>query len=83
MAYGICYEIRLYANFAVDAENEHDALEIADNLLQSDDFRMDKLIPALDDPWQWGDALGDCKVYVDEGYEDGDPVLDVSKYIKE
>ena len=83
MAYGICYEVRLYANFAIDAGSEKGALDKAYELLDSDSFRENVLIPQLDDPYQWGDSLADCKVYVDMGYEDGDPVLDTSKYIKE
>ena len=80
MAYGVCYEVRLYAHFAIDAESEHDALEIAGSLLYSDDFRERRLVPALDDPYQWGDALNDCVVYSDGDYDGSYPVLDADEY---
>lgn len=83
MAYGVCYEVKLYAHFAIDAECEHDALEIAESLLFSDYFRELKLVPALDDPWQWGDALNDCMVYPDRDYDGSYPVLDVSEYVRD
>lgn len=83
MEYGITYKIELFANFAIEAESERDALRIGYELLDNDTFRVSKLIPAFDDPFQWGDALADCGVSIDTGYEDGDLVLNVSDYIEE
>ena len=66
----ICYEIRLYAHVTVESDSDDDAIDIGERLLDSDEFREGILIPLLDDPMQWGDALGDLKMWVEHDSEE-------------
>ena len=71
----VTFEIRLYANFSIESDNDKDAVDTAMSLLYSDSFREDELIPELDDPLQWGDALADCRVYLDSDQESHETCL--------
>lgn len=60
--YEITYSTTLYAHFYIEAESEEDAIAKASGLLDNDTFVENQLIPALDDPYQWGDAIRDCNI---------------------
>jgi len=74
MTYEIQYSIVLYANYRIEADSEEDALVKAAYLARNYDFRGDVLIPDLDDPYQWGDALSECRTEV-MGESDDEPSL--------
>lgn len=60
----ISYTIELYANFEIEADSDEEALKLAWELLYNDEFRETHIVPALDDPFQWGDAIADAKAEV-------------------
>lgn len=60
----ISYSVTLYANFEIESDSDEEAMKVAWELLDNDGFRENHILPALDDPFQWGDALGCAKVEV-------------------
>lgn len=80
--HGITYEIRLYANYSVEAESEYDAVMIGDHLAFSDSFLYDKLLKDLLDDVQIGDALNSMMVYANQDGDDGE-LIDPSDYVRE
>lgn len=83
--YGITYEIRLYANYSVEAESEYDAVTTGDHLVFSDSFLYGKLRKDLLDDEQVGDALCDVVVYINPDDPDGEDgeFIDADDYTKE
>ena len=81
MKHEIVYEVRLYASYYIEADDERKALDTANELLDNDLFRETRLIGDLDDPWQWGDALADCKVSAEVADESSELTLDPSRYL--
>lgn len=76
--YEITYSTTLYANFYIEAESEDDAIDKGGHLLFCDDFVEGHLIPQLDNPWQWNDAILDSEI---SAYpSDGGPTLDVTMF---
>lgn len=53
----ISYSITLYANYFIESDTDEEAMEYANELLENDCFRGNRIIPDLDDPFQWGDAM--------------------------
>ena len=69
----ISYSITLYANYYIESDTDEEAMGYANELLENDRFRGNHIIPDMDDPFQWGDALGCAKVEVLHDFDsDGD-----------
>lgn len=65
----ISYSVTLYANFEIESDSDEEAMKVAWELLDNDEFRENHILPALDDPFQWADAMDSAKVEV-LGYPD-------------
>lgn len=84
--YWLSCSVELYANYFIEAESEADALDKMARLVNSDDFREQRLIPDLDDPYQWGDALAEVKVTCADFGDDDEPTItseQIKRYLKE
>lgn len=64
----ISYSVTLYANYFIESDTDEEAMEYANELLENDLFRENHIIPDLDDPFQWGDAMECAKVEVLHDY---------------
>lgn len=82
---GITFELRLYANYSVEAGSGFDAVEIGGHLVCCDSFLYDKLLKDLLDDEQVGDAINDLRVYVNPDDRDGMETerIDPNDYTKE
>lgn len=83
--HGITYEIRLYANYSIEAESRFDAVEAGGRLVFSDGFLYGKLLKDLLDDEQIGDAINSMRVYSNPDDRDGEvgELIDPSDYAKE
>ena len=76
--YEITYSTTFYTHFYIEAESDTDAIEKGGHLLFCDDFVEGHLIPQIDDPWQWNDAILDSGI---SAYpSDCEPTLDVTMF---
>lgn len=83
--HGITFELRLYANYSVEADSGFDAVEIGDRLVCCDSFLYNKLLYDLLNGGQVGDAINDLRVYVNPDDCDGTETerIDPNDYTKE
>lgn len=85
--YWMSCSVVLYANYFIEAGSEAEAIDKMVRLVNSDDFRNMHLIPDLDDPYQWGDALSEVKVEcIGRGNIEDEPTLtseQIKHYLKE
>jgi len=78
----IRYTIELCASFFINADTDDKALETAEQLLDSDTFRENDLIPYLDDPFQWGEALNYAEIELIPTYEGIDEPTLSDEYVE-
>ena len=79
----VVYKLTLYAGFNLPGDKK-EALDLAEQLLRNERFCEERLIPALDDPMEWADALQACEIEVSGIMVDGDELeveVDPSEYI--
>ena len=83
--HGITFEMRLYANYSVDAESAFDAVEAGGHLVYCDSFIYGKLLKDLLDDEQVGDAISCLMVYINPDDHDGTETehINVDDYMKE
>lgn len=83
--HGITFELRLYANYSVEADSAFDAVEAGGHLVYCDSFLYDKLLKDLLDDAQVGDAINDLRVYINPDDRDGTETerIDPNDYTKE
>lgn len=82
---GITFELRLYANYSVEADSDFDAVETGGHLVHCDGFLYEKLLKDLLDDEQVGDAINDLRVYIDPDDRDGTETerININDYMKE
>ena len=82
---GITFELRLYANYSVEADSAFDAVEIGGRLVCCDSFLYNKPQYDLLCDEQVGDAINDLRVYIDPDNRDGTETeyININDYMKE